>query len=96
MGECGCNCVGKEVCGLDSFDCCLKYGCVYLWGKRERGECVCGCDCVDVNVIVWMGVGVIAWVRKGVCGWESLDCCLKCVCVLGEKGRGSVCVGVTV
>ena len=44
------------------------------------GECVCGCDCV--------GLGVIVWVRKGVCWWGSLDCCSK-LCV---RGMGSVCV----
>ena len=30
--------------------------------------CVGGCDCVGVDVIVWMGVGVIAWVRECVGG----------------------------
>ena len=36
-----------------------------------------GCDCVDVGVIVWVGMGVIVWVRKGVCGCDSLDYCFK-------------------
>ena len=30
-------------------------------GKRGKGECVGGCDCV----------GVIAWVKKGVCMGQS-------------------------
>ena len=94
MGGCGCNCVGKEVCGLDSFDCSLKYGCVYLWGKRERGECVCGCDCVGVNVIVWVGVSVIVWVRKGGVGGTALIAAIKCVCVFWGIRGGGVCMWV--
>ena len=39
-------------------------------GGREGGRegSVCGCDCVSVGVIVWVGVGMIVWVRKEVCG----------------------------
>ena len=54
--------------------------------------CVGGCDCVDVGVIVWVGVAVIAWVRKGVCGCDGLDCCHSVSRGERGKGGGGVCV----
>ena len=63
-------------------------------GGRDGGRGVCGCDCVSVGVIVWVGVGVIAWVWKGVCGRYSLNCCCKvCMCVGGGGGGGGECGG---
>ena len=60
---------------------------MYVCLGGSVGECVWGCDCVGVGVIVWVGVGVIAWVRKGLCGWDSLNCCCKvCMCVGGGGG----------
>ena len=53
---------------------------------------MCGCDCVGVGVIVWVGVSVIAWVRKCV-GGTAFIAAVKYVCVRGEgEGEGRVCV----
>ena len=57
----------------------VKYVCVGGGGGSVRGS-VCGCDCVDVGVIVWVGVGVIAWVRECV-GGSVLIAAVKYVCV---------------
>ena len=91
MGGCGCNCVGGTTLIV-----AVMYVCVCWEGRERSWEDVCGCDCVGVDVILWVDVCVIVCVRKGVCVWDSLDYCRKvCVC-FGERGRGSVCVGVTV
>ena len=52
--------------------------------------CVGGCDCVNMSVIVWVGVGAIAWVRR-VCGCDSVDCKV-CVRMGRRGGRECVCV----
>ena len=72
------------------------YVCVGGVGEEGERECVGGCDCVDVGVIVWVGVAVIAWVKKGVGGCDGLHCYRK-VCVRrGERGRVCMCVCVCV
>ena len=48
-------------------------------GRWEGGVCV-WCNCVGVNVIVWVGVGVNAWVRECV-GGAALIAAVKYVCV---------------